>query len=146
MDYALWLLGRKQYTVAEIRERFARRKTWRGCELPTVAEINAVIARLRELGYLDDALYARNFIETRTRLRPKGVFGLRTELLRKGIAMEIAREALDAAAIDEEVLALEALSRKRRGFTGDRRQVWQKKARFLASRGFSPETISRVLL
>lgn len=152
MDYALWLLGRKRYTVSELRKKFARRR-WKVGEEPNVREREEVMKRLQGLGYLDDAAYARSFIETRMKLRPKGIFALRQELVRKGVAKTIVQEILTETAIDEEALARDALTRRLRrpasfGTTKDRRQSrlqWEKMARFLASRGFSPDVIRRVL-
>ncbi len=44
-----------------------------------------VVERLVALGYLDDAAFARAWIESRDRARPRGTVALRRELQRKGV-------------------------------------------------------------
>jgi SOS response regulatory protein OraA/RecX len=51
--------------------------------------VDAVLARLTELGYLDDESFARAWVESRDRARPRGEIALRRELALKGIEREI---------------------------------------------------------
>ncbi len=73
----------------EVRRRL-RQAGYRG-ELVEVA-----IARLTELGYLDDAGFARSWVESRDRARPRGARALRDELRRLGIGTADAEAALAA--------------------------------------------------
>ncbi|HSM34750.1 MAG TPA: regulatory protein RecX [Anaerolineae bacterium] len=57
-----------------------------------------VVERLVELGYLDDAAFARAWVESRDRARPRGAVALRRELQRKGVPEDIIRLALDERA------------------------------------------------
>ncbi len=50
--------------------------------------VEAAIARLLELGMLDDAAFARAWVESRDRARPRGAGALRRELALKGIDRE----------------------------------------------------------
>lgn len=84
-DYALWLLGRQAYTSSELAERLRRR----GLE-PELRE--RVVARLRELGLLDDRAYAAAYV--RRRRGERGRHALRAELLRKGVAESLVEAAL----------------------------------------------------
>ena len=52
--------------------------------------------RLAALGYLDDAAFARAWVESRDRARPRGARALRDELRRKGVAAEAVEAALTA--------------------------------------------------
>jgi regulatory protein len=53
-----------------------------------------VLERLERLGYLDDAAFARAWIESRDRARPRGEVALRRELARMGIDDDVVRDAL----------------------------------------------------
>jgi regulatory protein len=50
--------------------------------------IEGAVARLLELGLLDDTVYARAWVESRDRSRPRGESALRRELSLKGIERE----------------------------------------------------------
>lgn len=56
--------------------------------------VDTVIGRLLQLGYLDDAAFARAWIASRDRVRPRGMRALRLELLRKGVSAASIDEAL----------------------------------------------------
>src|SRR6266542_33079 len=49
----------------------------------------AALARLAELGLVDDAAFARFWVENRQACRPRGAGALRDELRRKGIAPDV---------------------------------------------------------
>ncbi|MDR3545228.1 MAG: RecX family transcriptional regulator, partial [Candidatus Limnocylindrales bacterium] len=48
--------------------------------------VEGALRRLTELGFLDDAGFARTWVESRDRARPRGVRALRDELRRMGVA------------------------------------------------------------
>ncbi len=58
--------------------------------------VEGTLDRLTELGYLDDAAFARAWVESRDRTRPRGARALRDELRRKGVAVTDAEAALAA--------------------------------------------------
>jgi regulatory protein len=111
-NYAVKALGRHMRTEAELRRLMQQR-----VEPGPVGErhIAAVVARLKDNGYLNDAVYA----ETYTRLRKDNdKFGqrrVREDLRHKGVAAALVDKTLDEsyAATDEEKLARQYLSRKR---------------------------------
>jgi len=74
-------------SVAEVR----RRLTQAGYP-PTLIE--SALERLSGSGYLDDAAFARAWVESRDRARPRGEAALRRELSLKGIAPELVAEVL----------------------------------------------------
>ena len=57
--------------------------------------IDGAIGRLTELGMLDDAAFARSWVESRDRARPRGERALRHELALKGIDRAVLDEILD---------------------------------------------------
>ena len=58
--------------------------------------VEAALLRLTELGFLDDAGFARTWVESRDRARPRGVRALRDELRRMGVAAADIEGALAA--------------------------------------------------
>lgn len=81
------LLENRSRTKAEVR----RRLTEQGFR-PDLVE--GAVVRLVELGYLDDAAFARAWVESRDRARPRGARALRDELRRKGVTADDAEAAL----------------------------------------------------
>ncbi len=86
-------LSRRDHTVAELRALLERR----GVE-PAAAE--EALVEVASAGYLDDAGFARRFVEDRRRLDRWGKDRIARELERRGIAPELVREVL--AGRDEE--------------------------------------------
>ncbi|NLJ80667.1 MAG: regulatory protein RecX [Firmicutes bacterium] len=85
---ALRLLTYRDRSVQELRDRLNRRFE--------PAEVESVLAHLKELGYLDDLRFARNYVDSRNRNRPRGNYLLRLELGRKGIADAVIEEVLNS--------------------------------------------------
>jgi len=116
--------------------------------------IEGAIARLLELGVLDDRAFARAWVESRDRARPRGAVVLQRELRLKGIDPEIVATILDdraEAARDSEPeggsanadeLAAERLIAKSRSAlmrVADPRIRRQRAYGLLARNGFDPE-------
>jgi regulatory protein len=85
LDSALRLLARRAHSRAELRLKLARR----GYEPDAV---QAALTRLAELGYLDDAAFARGLV--RRRGGGRGPLALAAELAAKGVRREEAQAAL----------------------------------------------------
>lgn len=78
LDTAARFLEARPRSVDEVRRRLGR--------LGYRAElVEATVARLLELGYLDDDAFARSWVESRDRARPRGEHALRRELELKGL-------------------------------------------------------------
>ncbi len=151
MTYSLRLLSKKRYTVSELErklERFLEKRKKRDCseEEGLSGAKEEVLQRLRDLKYLDDNQYAADYCNERARLRPSGTFLLKRELKIKGVPAEIAEEVVDSLEIDEVELAKDAFERKSRQWKNVEPQKMREKGfRFLSSRGFSPDTIYKVI-
>ncbi len=110
--------------------------------------VDEVVARLVEVGYLDDEVFARSWVDSRDRARPRGEFALRRELGQKGIARTVVDEVLlerqeSAAGTDADGAAAAALlARKRASLERepDPRRRRQKAYALLARAGFDPQT------
>jgi regulatory protein len=58
--------------------------------------VDGAIGRLTDLGILDDEAFARSWVESRDRARPRGESALRRELMLKGVARDTIDAALEA--------------------------------------------------
>jgi regulatory protein len=96
---ALAFLGYRPRSEQEVRGRL-RQKAY------TPEAIDQAVAKVAGWGYLDDASFARLWVDGRGGSRGRRL--LEQELRQKGVERETAREALDEAALDERAAALEA--------------------------------------
>lgn len=132
--YALNVLSRRDHSEAELRRKLERKGI--GAD---AAE--AVIARLRRLGYLDDRRVAFRLAETAAASGRMVGYRLRQELGRKGIPPGIAEEALAkiAAIHDERRTIAELLARKFTAFDPAATDVKEKRriVGWFQRRGFS---------
>jgi regulatory protein len=83
------LLAAKPRSVEELRERLLE-KQW-----TDEGTVEAVIAKLREYGYLDDERFAFGYAAYRVRQKPVGRQRLARDLQMKKVSKETADEALD---------------------------------------------------
>jgi regulatory protein len=90
---------RRSYSIHEMRAYLERR-----AEDPDL--VSRVIARLRELNYLDDARYATDFARQRTQLRRQGRFRITRELRTRGVPDRYIEAALDAVFSGDDETAL----------------------------------------
>ncbi len=150
LNAAARFLEARQRSVAEVR----RRLTGAGYRSDLV---DAAIARMGELGYLDDDAFARAWVESRDRARPRGEHALRRELQLKGVDNAIIGGVLDerrSGAGDEgrdpdddpidvdRVAADRLLARHARALerVADPRARRQRAYALLARNGFDPST------
>jgi regulatory protein len=138
LEAALRFLEPRQRSIGEVRRRLTR-VGYR------VELVEGAIARLVELGMLDDAAFARTWIESRDRARPRGERALRVELARKAVGREVTDEAIaDRAAVHPEADAAAAqrlLERNARALVrvADPRARRNRAYALLARNGFDPE-------
>ena len=138
---ALRLLSYRPRSCAEVRIYLA------GQEYDQ-AQVEATVARLQELGLLDDRAFARTWVENRRALRPRGRQALSAELRQKGVAAEVIAEVLDESRSgeDEVGVALELARARARALQGLPRPVFFRRLQgFLARRGFPHEVIREVV-
>jgi regulatory protein len=109
--------------------------------------VTSVLAQLVDLRYLDDAEFARLWVESRDRARPRGENALRRELALKGVPREIVDQVLEArgaGAVLEPDAAGARLLLERKAAQLEReldpRRRRQKAYALLARHGFDPDT------
>jgi regulatory protein len=134
---ALRAIEARPRSIAEVRDRLQRK----GFAPETV---NAAIERLQASGLLDDAAFARFWIENRQTCRPRGRHALADELRRKGVDAELVAVALDASLTDDETGRAEMLARtamRRYATVADYQTFVRRLGGYLQRRGFSAETV-----
>lgn len=139
---AVFLLAKRDLSRRELEQKLCREK---GKYHPERREVAAqAAAHMEELGYVNDAAYARRLAEQYARVKLYPRRRIVEALVQKGIAREAAREAADAVECDEEELAL-AFLRKKRYTVPQSTKEFQRIAGAMARYGYSVETVSRVL-
>ena len=151
LNAAARFLEARARSVEEVRRHLTR------AAFPA-ALVEEAVARLLELGMLDDRAFAGAWVESRDRARPRGESALRAELHRKGIDREtvvaVLTERSDAAAADSESgdanadeMAAGRLLGKNRGAllrVADPRARRGRAYALLARNGFDPEVCREV--
>lgn len=140
MQYALRLITRKRYTQKELENKL------RGRKIGTKKDRDKVINRLKELSYINDKEFAKDYIQTRLIINPKGENLLKLELRLKGVDRQIIDNAIQNANINETKIALDVIERKKKSIKRVEGQKQKEKIlHLLSSRGFKLETIYKIL-
>lgn len=88
MNSAFSYLARRNHAERELRMKLIKK-------FPKAYLVDNAILRLKELGYLDDEKFAREWIESRLNSKPKGRILVRRELLTKGVKAELVEKMID---------------------------------------------------
>jgi regulatory protein len=133
-EKALRLLARREHSRAEL----ARKLAADGNE----NDVTALLARFEECGLLSDGRFAEQFVSARA---PRfGARRLQHELKLRGVPEEEAGAALALLGQDETARARAVRARRFDAMPHDAK-AWARQARFLQSRGFSADSIRKVL-
>jgi regulatory protein len=134
---SLRALMRRGHSIHEMRQYLERRAEDKELVPP-------VIARLRELSYLDDARYALDYARTHAKLRRQGKFRIARELRGRGVPDRHIEAALETvfAETDEASLVRTRLKRRLAHIRGplDQRKIASIYRSLLAA-GFSSDII-----
>jgi regulatory protein len=131
------LLAVRARSEKELRDALARAQF-------AEAIIAAAVADCKQQRFIDDANFARQFIQSRLRNRPMGRQRLAIELRQKGIGAEIINTALDDffSEQNQTTLADQLAEKQRKRLTNlPPPKARQRLADFLRRRGFDWETI-----
>jgi regulatory protein len=107
--------------------------------------IARALAELEATGLIDDRRFARVYLRDRQRLHPLGRAAVLRELRARGVAPELAGEALAGCdpPWDEHELARAAVARRWSRWGAESRR--ERATRFLRTRGFEPAAIRAVV-
>ena len=108
--------------------------------------IAATLARLREVGLIDDALYARRMAETQS-AKPVGIYAFKRKLTAKGISDDDAEAALSAFDDDQQRAACKRAAEKlwRKYAALPPREARAKLSQALMRRGFGWDAIEATI-
>jgi len=142
-DYAVKSLGRAMRSEADLR-RLMRQRVEPGEQ--GVAIVDAVVARLKEYGYLNDQSFAETYARLRQENEKLGVRRVRQDLKQKGVNTELVEQTLDAryGSTNEEALARQHLERKRIRKPENQKET-ARVMRRLVTAGFSTGVIYKIL-
>lgn len=131
LPYAVKLLAGRDKSESKLRQALEKKAY-------AASEIDAAIARVKALGYLDEARFAQT--KARELLRQKKTpSDIRHRLERDGLAAKI----IDGV-LEREAAGFDPLSTAR-ALLAKKKATGVKAARFLTSRGFDDEVIRAVL-
>ena len=138
---ALKMLGRRELSEAQIRQRLARREH-------DPDAIDAAVSRLLEERALDDARVAEAIARTQTSIKRRGKLRVRRQIEQAGIQPSTARRAVDEVfeALDPDALleaSLEKRLRHRDQIADD--AEFRRLYRYLIGQGFEPDRVMWVL-
>ncbi len=110
--------------------------------------IDEVIEKLKEYKFIDDAEFAKKWIESRLRSRPRSARLIKIELKQKGINLEtidkmINDEGLMINDLEQAKKLVEKRIERLKGL--DRQKIYEKLGRYLASKGFNWDTIKKAI-
>lgn len=135
------LLRQRPRSESEIRRRLKLKGYGAGV-------IEDVVDGLKKIGEIDDARFAKLWVDERMRLNPAGDVVLRHELIQKGLSNAIVEAALakKAEEYDEYAIASSMASERfERLKKLDRRKALKRLYDFLLRRGFAYETVRKVI-
>jgi regulatory protein len=128
IEAALRLLAMSPRSEKELRDRLKKRGFRK-------AAVEAAVTRVTEMGYVNDAAYAKFFVEARQSSTPRSRRALAFELGRKGVDREVAAESVEE--VSDADAAYRAAQRRLRSFAKfDRVTFTRRLGAFLGSRGF----------
>ena len=138
---ALHMLGRRELSVKQIRERLREREH-------SPEDIDRAVALLIENRALDDARVAAAYVRTAIKIKGRGRLRIQRELQVMGIPGDVAAQALADAFgdTDERALITKALQKKLRGKPKISSQAeYARVYQYLMRQGFSPAAVSAAL-
>jgi regulatory protein len=138
---ALKLLGRRELSEVQLRQRLARRKH-------AAAAIDAAIERLREERSVDDVRVAEAMARSQMLLRKRGKLRVRLEIERAGVEPATAKRVVDEVFADldaDDLLDAALAKRLRRGDDIADDRAFNRLYRYLVGQGFEPDRVLALL-
>ncbi|MEJ6348722.1 recombination regulator RecX [Holzapfeliella sp. He02] len=137
---ALNFLSYKMRSITEIKQYLAKKEY--------AEEVSQqVVTRLQEMGYLDDAAYAKAFIVDSLRLKKDGPYQIMQKLKQKGVNSEISEQQLAEVRFEDwEEVALRTISSLvKQTAKYSKRQLETKIRQKLMARGFSGDLMTQLM-
>lgn len=147
-EKALKILEMRPHSVAELRRKLQNKRKF------SAEHIETILADFLQVGLLDDRDFARTCCDTLKGAAPIGRRRAQQKLLAHGLHPDLVKQTLDDCWTSsepddsDEARALQAARQKWRSLKRQKRLLLQKRqslARFLVSRGFPLDIMSRIL-
>lgn len=135
LDKAFLLLSIRMQTEHELWQKLGKKFSKQ--------DIARTIARLKTLGYVNDHLFATQWVETRSITRGPSL--LRAELMNKGINKEIINEVLQFFDKERQIISARNLIAAKDKPDFDSEERFKKLGGLLSRKGFSYEIIKEAL-
>jgi regulatory protein len=129
---AYFCLNRRECTRAEMRAHLERQSI-------SPSEVEEAISALAEAGQLDDARFARLFVQDKRELEEWGNERIRRALLDRGVEPDLVEEVLTAEAPGDEIGRAMALLRRRFPSPARNRPERDRALGVLLRKGYDPE-------
>lgn len=126
-DRALQKLARRPHSEWEIRDYLRRKDV-------SQPDIDAIIAKLKGYGYIDDFDFAESWVRSRRALKARSKRRLKQELIKKRVATQVIDEVLEQDEVTDQKVLTELVEKKRRH---SRYQDEKKLIAYLVRQGFS---------
>lgn len=140
LDKVLRFVTVRPRSLKEVKDYFRRKKF-------DISIHQSLLEKLKHLELLDDTKFAKWWVNQRLAFKKISLRILKLELGKKGIDRNIIDDVLQDSPIDEEKMARELLENKAYKWENfDPKVAKQKKFQYLASKGFSWETIEKIVL
>jgi regulatory protein len=138
-SFSLRFLSYRPRSIKEVKESLEKKKA-----PPEVIE--RIISLLLEQKFLNDEEFARAWIDSRLRSRPKALSILKQELSQKGIGREIIEDVIPDRKVTDTESIKPLIEKAKRKYAGlDPKERKQKMANYLARRGYSWDIISPLI-
>ena len=137
---ALFFLSFRPRSEKEIRDYLKKKKS-------DEQSTEKIIQRLKESKFINDKDFANWFIEQRTIIKPKAQRIIKIELKRKGIDNDLIEQLLIETPSTDLAKAKKLAEKRIQRYSKeiDRKKVFEKMARYLASKGFDYDVIKEVI-
>lgn len=151
-NLALRYLSFRPRSEKEIRDYLAKKSTYGrsavgGKKMDIL--IDKIIEKLKEQRFLNDEEFARMWVESRIRSKPRAWRLIKIELKQKGISDEIIESATQSSEVSsqsDEEMAKAIVEKKINKYKNlPKQEAYQKLGRILAGKGFDWDTIKKVV-
>ncbi|MDP2585707.1 MAG: RecX family transcriptional regulator [Candidatus Levybacteria bacterium] len=133
---ALEFLSYRPRSEKEVREKLKTKKV-------EPSTIDRIIAKLIDKKFIDDEEFAKGWIDSRLRFKPRSARLIKLELKQKGISPETV-DNLELT-IEDDLESARKLVEKRLGRVKNlpKQKIYEKTGRYLASKGFNWDIIKK---
>lgn len=140
-NLALRFLSYRPRSEKEVREKLKTKKVE-----PLIIE--KIIAKLIDKKFINDEEFAKGWVESRLRFKPRSLRLIKIELKQKGIDIETIDKMIndEGLMINDLENAKKLAEKKLERFKNlSREEIYQKLGRYLASKGFNWDTIKKTI-